>query len=216
MNAEISGQTEGASRIKQNYLVQAWLVILLSICFGSALAAVQLTFGPAIEANKLNEALEKVPELVLSVDNLAKVRDKQDDLKVTSQQIGVKKPAKMAYYNVYETALNGKREGWVIKSKGQGYADKIELLVGVDANAEKITGLYILDQKETPGLGNKISETKWRGQFIGKGTSQPLRATKAGAKSPEEINAVSGATISSNSVCAIVNTAMADLRGKLK
>jgi len=216
MNAEISGQSEKASRIKQNYLVQAWLVILLSICFGSALAAVQLNFGPAIEANKLNEALEKVPELVLSADNLAKIQDKQQNLKITSQQIAVKKPAKTAYYSVYETSLNGKREGWVIKSKGQGYADKIELLVGVDANAEKITGLYILDQKETPGLGNKIAEEKWRGQFLGKETDLALRATKAGAKSPEEINAVSGATISSNSVCAIVNTAMTDLRDKLK
>jgi Na+-translocating ferredoxin:NAD+ oxidoreductase subunit G len=216
MNAEISGQSEKTSRLKQNYLFQAWLVILLSICFGSALAAVQLTFGPAIEANKLNEALEKVPELVLSADNLAKVRENPQELNVTSQQIGVKKPAKMAYYSVYETAVNGKREGWVIKSKGQGYADKIELLVGVDAAAEKITGLYILDQKETPGLGNKISEEKWRGQFLGKGTDLALRATKAGAKNPDEVNAVSGATISSNSVCAIVNTAMADLRGKLK
>jgi Na+-translocating ferredoxin:NAD+ oxidoreductase subunit G len=216
MNAEISGQSEKTSRLKQNYLVQAWLVILLSICFGSALAAVQLTFGPAIEANKLNEALEKVPELVLSTDNLAKVRESPQELKVTSQQIEVKKPAKMAYYSVYQTSLSGKPEGWVIKTKGQGYADKIELLVGVDAGAEKITGLYILDQKETPGLGNKISETKWREQFIGKETHQALRATKGGAKSPEEINAVSGATISSNSVCAIVNTAMADLRGKLK
>jgi electron transport complex protein RnfG len=103
-----------------------------------------------------------------------------------------------------------------VKSKGQGYADRIELLVGVDAGAQKITGIYILDQKETPGLGNKIAETKWRDQFHGKETRQSLRATKAGAKSPEEINAVSGATISSNSVCAIVNTAMVDLRDKLK
>ncbi|MFH0725876.1 MAG: FMN-binding protein [Pseudomonadota bacterium] len=215
MEAEISGKIPETSRLKQNYLVQAWLVILLSICFGSALAAVQLTFGPAIEANKLNEALEKVPELVLSADALSKIQDKQQ-LKITSHQIAVKKPAKTAYYSVYETLVDGKREGWVVKSKGQGYADKIELLVGVDAGAEKITGLYILDQKETPGLGNKISETKWRGQFQGKETRLPLRATKAGAKSPEEINAVSGATISSNSVCAIVNTAMVDLRDKLK
>lgn len=216
MEAEIPGEIPETSRFKQNYLVQAWLVIILSICFGSALAAVQLTFGPAIEANKLNEALEKVPELVLGADTLSKIQDKQQQLKITSHQIAVKKPAKTAYYSVYETVVNGKREGWVVKSKGQGYADKIELLVGVDAGAEKITGLYILDQKETPGLGNKISETKWRGQFAGKETRLPLRATKAGAKTPEEINAVSGATISSTSVCAIVNTAMVDLRDKLK
>ncbi|KKL16433.1 hypothetical protein LCGC14_2495630, partial [marine sediment metagenome] len=35
-------------------------------------------------------------------------------------------------------------------------------------DATKITGLYVLSQKETPGLGNKIENPEWRGQFVGK------------------------------------------------
>ena len=214
MEAENSGIPEKTSRFKQNYLVQAWLVLILAICFGSSLAAVQLTLGPTIEANKLNETLEKVPELVLGAEQAAQLSDEQQ-LKVISHQIEVKKPAKTAYYSVYEALMAGNRTGWVVKSKGQGYADKIELLVGLDAKADKITGLFILDQKETPGLGNKIIESGWRGQFLGKNVGEPLKVTKTGAEKAFEIDSVTGATISSDSVCKIVNTALADLKGKL-
>lgn len=216
MDAEISGPSEETSRKTQNFLVQAWLVLLLAICFGSALAAVQVKLGPTIEANKLNETLEKVPELVFGADKAAQLQSAQQQIKITPRQIEVQKPAKMTYYSVYETVLDGRREGWVVKSRGQGYADKIELLLGLDAGANKITGLFILDQKETPGLGNKIVEEKWRGQFLGKDTQKSLRVTKTGAKSPEEIDSVSGATISSDTVCAIINTALGDLQDKLK
>ena len=64
------------------------------------------------------------------------------------------------------------------KAGGQGYADKIELLVGIDALTENITGLFILDQKETPGLGNKISDTGWRSQFLDKPATSPLVVVK--------------------------------------
>ena len=215
MGAENSEKSAGSSRMKQNYLVQAWLVLLLAVCFGSALAAVQMTLGPTIEANKLNETLEKVPELVLGEEKAAQLQDKQK-LTVLPSQVEVKTPAKTTYYSVFEAQMDGKRTGWVIKAKGQGYADKIELLVGLDAGVEKITGLFILDQKETPGLGNKIIEAKWRGQFLGKNAGQPLRVTKTGAKAPEEIDSVSGATISSNTVCGILNTTLGDLKDKLK
>jgi electron transport complex protein RnfG len=104
----------------------------------------------------------------------------------------------------------------VVKSSGSGYADKIELLVGLDADADTISGLFILDQKETPGLGNKVIETGWRKQFIGKPVADALAVTKTGASKPIEIDAVTGATISSDSVVQIINTALADLRPVLR
>lgn len=215
MEAENSGTPQETSRIKQNFLVQAWLVLILAICFGSALAAVQIKLGPTIEANKLNETLEKVPELVFGAEKAAELQAAAQAIEISSRQMAVEKPGKTARYNVYEAMMDGKRSGWVVKSKGQGYADKVELLIGLDAGAENITGLFILDQKETPGLGNKIVEPKWRAQFQGKSTATPLRVTKAGARRPEEIDSVSGATISSNTVCSIVNVALADLQDKL-
>lgn len=215
MDAENSETPAPSSGLKNNYLVQAWLVLVLVICFGSALAAIQMKLGPVIEANKLNETLEKVPELVLGAAEAAKVQKTPGELKIIPRQIAVKKPDRTAYYSVYETELAGKRAGWVVKAKGQGYADSIELLIGLDADARNVTGLYILGQKETPGLGNKIVTPKWREQFQGKSALSPIKVIKAGATGPNEIDAVTGATISSTSVCRIINTALADLKGKL-
>ena len=46
--------------VKTNFISQTWLVLLLAICFGALLAGMQITLGPTIEANKINETLEKV------------------------------------------------------------------------------------------------------------------------------------------------------------
>ncbi len=201
---------------KNSNIVQAWLVLLLCLCFGSALAAVHVVLSPAIEANKINETREQVPGLVLGEEKALEMAQKGEALDVVQHQMAVEKSGRKLFYNVYEALISGKRIGWVVKTSGAGYADKIELLVGLDADADKISGLYVLGQKETPGLGNKIIETEWRGQFIGKPASDALTVTKMGASKPIEIDAVTGATISSNSVIQIINTALADLRPALK
>jgi electron transport complex protein RnfG len=103
----------------------------------------------------------------------------------------------------------------VAKTGGQGYADKIEILIGFDHALKTITGLFVLDQKETPGLGNKIIEPAWRGQFKDKSTQTPLSVVKTGAKAAHEINAITGATISSKSVTGIINSATGDLKKSL-
>jgi electron transport complex protein RnfG len=193
--------------LKNSNIFQAWLVLLLCMCFGSALAAVHVVLSPAIEENKTQETLARVPELVPDGDTL-----KPESLEIVPQMFEVEKIGRSANYAVYEAMAGGRRIGWVVKSAGQGYADRIELLVGIDADAQRISGLYILDQKETPGLGNKVAEIAWREQFKGKTAVGELVVTKSGATAPEEIDAVTGATISSRSVVQIVNTALGDVR----
>jgi H+/Na+-translocating ferredoxin:NAD+ oxidoreductase subunit G len=201
---------------KQNNIVQAWLVLFLALCFGSALAAVHVTLAPTIENNKINETKEKVPELVWGSEKAQEMTQKGITYEIIGHQLEVEKAGKKAFYSAYEAVLGGKRSGWVIKSSGQGYADKIELLLGVDPKAEKVTGLFVLDQKETPGLGNKIIEPQWRGQFAQKATGKAFEVTKKGASAPHEIDSVTGATISSKAVTQIVNAALNDLRPVLE
>ena len=50
---------------KSNFFVQAWLVLALALFYGAALAGVHMQLSPKIAQNKINETLEKVPELVL-------------------------------------------------------------------------------------------------------------------------------------------------------
>ncbi|MDY6904446.1 MAG: FMN-binding protein [Thermodesulfobacteriota bacterium] len=196
--------------MKNNYIIQAWLVLLLAIFYGGALAGVQLTLAPKITENKIQETREKVPELVLGADKAGTVT-----LDIEPSTITVEKNGQTTFYSVFKATKDGKLVGWVAKHTGQGYADKIELLIGMGPKVSKITGLYILNQKETPGLGNKIIEIDWRSQFIDAPTSQKLAVVKTGADDPNEIDAITGATISSRSVCNIINAALNDLKSPL-
>ena len=182
---------------KSNYIGQAWLVILLALCFGGGLASLDAKLSGRIAANKLAETLGQVPMLVPGAD-----RDGTETQTVAGQI-------------VYRAVAGAQHVGWVIPASGQGFADRIELLLGVDAEVGKITGVYILDQKETPGLGNKIIEAGWRSQFTGKTALASFEAITGGGASGRQIDAVTGATISSESVCNIINAALVKWRPAL-
>ena len=201
---------------QRNYLVQAWLGITLALLFGIALAAVQTALGPKIEANKINEAKEKVPELVLGREAAQRLAAGNQHLTIEPDTLTVTVQGRPKPYAIYEARdPDGRLAGWVTKAKGMGYADRIELLVGLDPKAEKLTGLFILDQKETPGLGNKMIDQSWRDQFLQKSTSQPLTVVKGKTATGNQINAITGATISSRSVVGIVNNTVNDLKKPL-
>ncbi len=202
--------------LKKSNLAQAWLVLLLATLFGTALAGIQAKLGPVIEANKVKETMVKIPVLVLGEDLAAELAADNQTLTIKSRVVEINKNGTTKYYTVYDAWLpEGKMVGHVVKATGQGYADKIELLVGLDAQGKRITGLFVLEQKETPGLGAKILEDVWRGQFIEKSTEKTISVVKGGEVKEDEIDRISGVTISSNSVTGIVNTAVADVASKL-
>ncbi len=205
-----SPETKG--RFKNSNLVQAWLVLLLAVSFGAALSAVQVNLSGVIAANKLNETLAQVPELVR-----VSVNGKASPMTVTPGTITIQKGDKTKTYAAFRAMQNDRTAGWVIKTGGQGYADKIELLIGLDPQTETITGLFVLDQKETPGLGNKIILADWRRQFTGQNTHKPLTVDRSKDSTTEAnvIDAITGATISSRAVTDIVNRTLADVKGRL-
>lgn len=189
---------------KGSYIGQAWLVIVLALLYGVGLAAVQTFLGGRIAENKKNETYKVIPALVPGAD-MAK----------TVEQILSGTDGKD--YRVYRAfSSDGTHVGWVIPTTGQGFADIIDMLIGVDAKANTLTGIYVLDQKETPGLGDYITGKEFRDRFIGKSTERPLNAVKGEPQKPEEIRALSGATISSLSVCEIVNASLARLKDALR
>ncbi len=98
---------------------------------------------------------------------------------------------KEGYYEVYK---NKEVVGKVLKVELQGYSSIISALVGVDTQG-KITGIDVVSQQETPGLGTKIAEESFLKQFIGK-EKKELTLKKDGGG----IDAVTGATISSRAI----------------
>lgn len=208
--------SETNERFQNSFILQAWLVLTLALLFGAGLAGVQASLGPKIEANKINETKQKIPEVLLGAEQAAKLAAENKTLDVEPLVISVEKNNQTKTYSVYKASYpDGTLAGWVAKAKGQGYGDKIELLVGLNPDASQLTGLFILDQKETPGLGNKIIEPDWRGQFVQKPTDKNLQVVKTGAKSENEINAITGATISSKSTTTIINTTVANIKPQL-
>ena len=179
----------------KGYIRQAWLVLILSLCFGGALAGVQVALRDRIAQNKLAETLGQIPKLVPGA--------------------GTGEAETISGQTVYRALKGADQVGWVIPCGGQGFADRIEVLVGLDSGASTLTGIYVLDQKETPGLGNKIVEDEWRAQFAGLSALQPLRVARAGQAGDRQIDSITGATISSESVCDIVNQALGQWRQEL-
>ena len=78
-------------------------------------------------------------------------------------------------------------------------------LVVSDKEARKTTP-YIREINDTPGLGLKAKDAKFKDQYIGTNVDT-LTVTKLGASAENEIDAISGATVTSNAVTNAVNTA---------
>jgi electron transport complex protein RnfG len=87
-------------------------------------------------------------------------------------------------------------------SKAKGYHDLIEVMVGVDADS-KLTGVSIMSHTETPGLGARIEEPQFTEQFKGLDLETNKLAADGG-----KVDALSGATFSTNGVIAAVAAAL--------
>ena len=78
---------------------------------------------------------------------------------------------------------------------------------------DKITNILVLSHKETPSLGDRIEHEEFKNQFADKDASKELVLSKTA--SGEEIQAISGSTISSRATVEAVNQAI-DALSKLK
>lgn len=85
----------------------------------------------------------------------------------------------------------------------EGYGGDINFSIGI-SNDGVLQGLEILSISETPGLGMKANEAEFKEQFKGK-KADVLSYTKEGAASDTEIDAISGATMTTKAMTKAVN-----------
>ena len=99
--------------------------------------------------------------------------------------------------------------GYAIPAAGPGFQDTIKLLFGYLPTSRTIVGMEILDSRETPGLGDKIyKDADFVANFDKLAIDPEIVAVKKGKKAkPNEIDAITGATISSKAVVRIINGA---------
>jgi electron transport complex protein RnfG len=97
---------------------------------------------------------------------------------------------------------SGKFLGVVIETSDRGYADLISAMYAYLPDKKVVSGFQVVDMRETPGLGNRIgSDEKFAENFKQLDATHPITTVKHGTKqNPWEIDAISGATISSRAV----------------
>ncbi|MDH3296803.1 MAG: FMN-binding protein [Gemmatimonadota bacterium] len=108
---------------------------------------------------------------------------------------------------------SGRPIGLAISGGEPGFQDVIRLLFGFDPTTGRITGMKVLESKETPGLGDKIEKDSiFVAEFSG--PVPPLKGVKSGSGSGDEseVDMITGATISSRTVIAIINHRLEELQ----
>ncbi len=105
---------------------------------------------------------------------------------------------------VYEVQVGGESAGYAIKVVASGSQGNIEMMVGVDGEGV-VTGVSIVKNAETSGIGSKVM-TNVNGvldQFVGKSAADGALAVGT------NVDAISGATVSTRGVTTGVNAALA-------
>ena len=102
---------------------------------------------------------------------------------------------------VYRATKEGKVTGVAYEIFGSGYAGKMKLMLGVDAEG-KVLGVRVLAHKETPGLGDKIEVKKgdWILRFTGLSIGNPPVEKWKVKKDGGQFDQFAGATITPRGV----------------
>jgi electron transport complex protein RnfG len=167
---------------------------------GVLLAITEDITAPKIAANK-KALLEQARKEVLPVaSKFSQYEHKTDDkANAVSFSAGFTESGEMA--------------GVVLNVYPKGYAGPIEMVVGLDPQG-KITGVKILSQKETPGLGTKLSDPVFMEPFkkLLSSKEKPVFMVK---QDGGDVDAITAATISSRAFCAGIRNSL-DLYNLIK
>ncbi|MEM7816710.1 MAG: RnfABCDGE type electron transport complex subunit G [Candidatus Aenigmatarchaeota archaeon] len=106
--------------------------------------------------------------------------------------------------------------GYIFISEGQGYQDKIILIGALTKDLTSLLGIEIVESKETPGLGAKINDLDFKKQFNNLKIDKPIECLKTKKLANYQVNAISGATVSSESVVKIINNKIREIKEKFK
>lgn len=173
------------------------VVVLTSIGLlsGGFLASVNLLTRERIEINKQLELKQAITTVVPGTQTSQKVYEEKD----------------LAVYSGRNE--EGALLGFALHVVTPGFQDKITFLLGTNISLTKINSLYVIEQKETPGLGAKITD---RESFLvfweNRDCSLPLSLRKPAVGreklAASEVNTITGATVSSRAVLSGVNSAL--------
>lgn len=182
----------------------------LNLLIISAVAALLLALTNSVTASTIAQRNEQANgearKLVLeSAQDFEEVKDVKTD---NSKGVEVSE--------IYEAKdASGNTVGYTLKVLPSGYGGTIELMVGIDSAKGQVSGINVVSNSETAGLGAKSTDPEFSDQYKGKPLEE-LSVLKNGTPGDTEIKAISGATITSTAVTNGVDAAIEVYNNSLK
>lgn len=174
------------------------LMIITTIAAGM-LAIVNSLTASKIEQQKITETRTALSIILPKATNFTEEKALLTEL--------AKDTAYRKVTNIWRAYEGDQFYGYAFEIEESGYGGKITILVGI-AKDSAVQGIRIISHKETPGLGSQIEKQWFTDQFKGKSIEYELKVTTAKPVKIYEIQAITGATISSKAVTEAVNTAI--------
>lgn len=130
---------------------------------------------------------------------------------------GIKKTEELT---IYEGVGESERViGYAIVAEADGFQGKIKLILGIDADLKSFLGMEVLESSETPGLGTRIADEPFVQQIkslkLQQGISIGLVKDEKNKKETD-IQAITGATISSEAVVSVLNEIYKEISSTVK
>ena len=158
-----------------------------------------VTEGPIADINKANTETA-MKAVVSDPDNTSF----SETLEITGDMTAAASSAGASVTEAYEVQVGGAPAGYALKIVSSGSQGNIEMMVGVDGEGT-VTGVSIVKNSETSGIGSRVMENEngVLDQFIGKSAADGTLVVG------KNVDAISGATVSSRGVTTGVNGALA-------
>lgn len=189
----------------KNILLNSLKLCLITLISGLLLGAVyEITKEPRKEQEEKTQ--QKAYEKVFNAaDSFEEVDYDDAELKSYLAENGYKSSVSSIDGIVMAKDGDGNGIGYVITvTDKEGYGGDIQFTLGIQ-NDGTINGISFLTISETAGVGMKAKESKFKSQFEGR-KADSFEYTKSGASADNQIDAISGATITTNAVTNGVNT----------
>ena len=174
------------NNFKENF-IPAIVLVCICLVVSLALAATYNVANPTILANQQKSADEARMEVLPDGDNFT-----QYDGKLVN--------------GVDDCYIADNKAGMAVTAEYKGFGGAVKVMIGIDADG-KITGVKVTEHSETPGLGTKAADPGYLKQY--QGVSE---ATAGHINDDPNIDAVTGATITSNAVYGSVVEALAQFK----
>ncbi|HAI70202.1 MAG TPA: hypothetical protein DCM38_12300 [Gammaproteobacteria bacterium] len=182
------------------------LILTLSIAgllSGIAIVGIYEITLPTITAYKAKMLREAVFKVLPGVREIKKLRYHEGRLEASTSEENDDQMIYAGYDN------EDRLIGYAITAEGAGFQDNIRILYGYLPDKRLIVGMAVLESRETPGLGDKIyKDADFQENFKQLAVEPTISLVKKGSKSaPNQVDAISGATISSKAIVKILNKA---------